>query len=80
MARFRQSGAGPDHGVTNDQQPAYVPLGIGQAMRRATGVEQAGHDQGADVTAIRLHFAAVPGVHGGKAWVSDDDGDSPAPF
>ena len=44
--------ARPDEGVA-DQQPApHVTLGIGEAMGRAVGAEQAGLGQGAGIAPV----------------------------
>jgi hypothetical protein len=66
------AGARPDEGVPDEQAPAHVALGIGEAMRPAVGAEQTGVGQGAGVPAIGLHFASARGVHRGEVRVGDD--------
>jgi hypothetical protein len=66
--------ARPDHGVP-DQQPApHGPLGVGEAMGRAVGAEQARLGQGPGIPSVGLHLAGPPRrIHRREVRVRDDD-------
>jgi hypothetical protein len=62
----------PDHGVTDGQAAAHMPLGIGEPMRRAIGTKQAGVRQRAGISPVGRHLARAGRVHGREVGIGDD--------